>query len=163
QAKASRLGLTQLEVMQNLVAALNSSIQFNKRNFWIDPDVHNQYYVGVQYPEEEIQSIDTIENVPITSPKQAEPIPLKNVASGERAGLLPDGGAVQVVADAAGDPVGGAGRPGRRRADAVPYQNGDQRAVAPGRDLHGRYRRVQHGAAGRLRAAPAAARAADPD
>ena len=30
------------------------------------------------------------------------------------ADLLPDGRPVQVVADAAGDPVGGAGRPGRR-------------------------------------------------
>jgi multidrug efflux pump subunit AcrB len=87
QAKASQLGLTQLEVMQNLVAALNSSIQFNKRNFWIDPDVHNQYYVGVQYPEEEIQSIDTIKDVPITSPAQKEPIPLKNVATVERANV----------------------------------------------------------------------------
>src|SRR5205085_493508 len=66
QAKAASLGLSQTDVMRNLVAALNSSIQFNKRNFWIDPVSHNQYYVGVQYPEEEIQSIDTILDVPIT-------------------------------------------------------------------------------------------------
>ncbi len=37
QAKAADLGLTQMDVMKNLVAALNSSIQFNKKNFWIDP------------------------------------------------------------------------------------------------------------------------------
>src|SRR5262249_31151713 len=76
-----------LEVMENLVAALNSSIQFNKRNFWIDPNVHNQYFVGVQYPEEEIESIDTIKDVPITSPAQKEPIPLKNLATVERANV----------------------------------------------------------------------------
>src|SRR5262249_708508 len=33
QAKAADAKLTQLDVMQNLVAALNSSIQFNKKNF----------------------------------------------------------------------------------------------------------------------------------
>src|SRR5207247_1431976 len=52
RSKAADLGLSQVDVMKNLVAALNSSIQFNKKNFWIDPVSHNQYYVGVQYPED---------------------------------------------------------------------------------------------------------------
>ena len=78
------MGLSQMDVMQNLVAALNSSIQFNKRNFWIDPVSHNQYYVGVQYPEEEIQSIDTLLDVPITSPAQKKSIPLGNMAKVRR-------------------------------------------------------------------------------
>jgi multidrug efflux pump subunit AcrB len=81
QAKAADLGLTQMEVMKNLVAALNSSIQFNKRNFWIDPVSHNQYFVGVQYPEEDIQSVDTILDVPINSPTQKKSIPLRNMAT----------------------------------------------------------------------------------
>jgi multidrug efflux pump subunit AcrB len=84
QAKASDIGLTQMDVMRNLVAALNSSIQFNKRNFWIDPVSHNQYYVGVQYAEEDIQSIDTLLDVPITSPAQKRSIPLRNVATVSR-------------------------------------------------------------------------------
>jgi multidrug efflux pump subunit AcrB len=84
QAKASDLGLTQMDVMKNLVACLNSSIQFNKKNFWIDPISHNQYYVGVQYPEDQIQSIETILDVPITSPTQRKPIPLRNVATVRR-------------------------------------------------------------------------------
>src|SRR6185312_14587720 len=79
--------LTQADVMMNLVAALNSSIQFNKRNFWIDPVSHNQYYVGVQYPEEDIASIDTILDVPITSPVQSKPIPLGNMATVRRANV----------------------------------------------------------------------------
>lgn len=85
QAKASALGLTQVDVMKNLVAAINSSIQFNKKNFWIDPVSHNQYYVGVQYPEEDIESIDTLRDVPITSTLQKKAIPLRNVASVRRA------------------------------------------------------------------------------
>src|SRR6185436_14293849 len=85
QAKAADLGLTQVDVMKNLVACLNSSIQFNKKNFWIDPVSHNQYYVGVQYPEEDIQSVETVLDVPITSTAQKKSIPLRNVATVSRA------------------------------------------------------------------------------
>jgi multidrug efflux pump subunit AcrB len=79
--KASTLGLTQVEIMKNLVAALNSSIQFNKKNFWIDPVSSNQYYVGVSYRTEEILSFETLLDVPITSATQRQSIPLRNVAT----------------------------------------------------------------------------------
>ena len=75
------LGLNQAEVMKNVVAALNSSIQFHKKNFWIDPVSKNQYFVGVQYFEEDIDSVETLLDVPITSPKQDKPIPLRNIAT----------------------------------------------------------------------------------
>jgi multidrug efflux pump subunit AcrB len=81
QAKAADLGLNQDDVMLNLIASLNSSIQFNKRNFWIDPISHNQYYVGVQYLEEDIESLDTLLDVVITSRTQKTSIPLRNVAT----------------------------------------------------------------------------------
>ncbi|HJT32359.1 MAG TPA: efflux RND transporter permease subunit [Pirellulales bacterium] len=81
RAKAADLGLTQSDVMRNVVAAFNSSIQFNKKNFWIDPISHNQYFVGVQYPEGEIQSVETLKNIPITGPNQASPVPLENLIS----------------------------------------------------------------------------------
>ena len=79
QAKAAALGLNQTDVMQNVVAAFNSSVQFNKRNFWIDPKSSNQYFVGVQYPEEDITSVDTLLDIPITGPGQKKPIPLRNI------------------------------------------------------------------------------------
>jgi multidrug efflux pump subunit AcrB len=81
RAKAANLGLTQEDVMKNVVAAFNSSIQFNKRNFWIDPIGGNQYYVGVQYPEGDIKSIETLLNIPITSRDQTKAIPLINLVS----------------------------------------------------------------------------------
>ena len=80
QAAASQMQLTQMDVMTNLVASLNSSVQFNKRNFWIDPKSHNQYYVGVQYPEKEITSLETLKDIQITSPSQNKSIPLRNLA-----------------------------------------------------------------------------------
>jgi multidrug efflux pump subunit AcrB len=85
QAKAANLRLTQRDVMLNLIASLNSSIQFNKRNFWIDPISQNQYYVGVQYPEEDILSLDTLLDVVITSTAQQKSIPLRNVATVRKA------------------------------------------------------------------------------
>src|SRR5262249_35865664 len=81
RAKALSLGLNQMEVMKNVVAAFNSSVQFNKKNFWIDPVSHNQYYVGVQYPEGDISSLETLLDIPITSPTQHKSITLRNVAT----------------------------------------------------------------------------------
>lgn len=84
RAKAADLGLTQQDVMRNVVAACNSSIAFNKRNFWIDPVSRNQYFVGVQYPEEDIESIDTVLDIPITSEHQDSTVPLRSVATVSR-------------------------------------------------------------------------------
>ena len=88
RAKAADLGLSQAEVMKNVVAALNSSITFHKKNFWIDPVSKNQYFVGVQYFEEDIESIQTLMDVPITGPRQPQPIPLRNIATLRR-GTVP--------------------------------------------------------------------------
>jgi multidrug efflux pump subunit AcrB len=81
RAKAAQLALNQDDIMRNVIAATNSSITYNKKNFWIDPVTSNQYFVGVQYPEAKITSLDDILNIPITSPKQETPIPLSNLAT----------------------------------------------------------------------------------
>jgi multidrug efflux pump subunit AcrB len=78
--KAANLGLNQDDVMKNVIAATNSSITYNKKNFWIDPVTTNQYFVGVQYPESKINTIDDLLNIPIMSPLQEKPIPLSNLA-----------------------------------------------------------------------------------
>ena len=88
RAKVADLGLSQVEVMKNVVAALNSSIQFHKKNFWIDPVSKNQYFVGVQYFEDDIDSVETLLDIPITSPAQSQPIPLRNLATIHR-GTVP--------------------------------------------------------------------------
>ncbi len=81
RTKAADLGMTQEDVMRNVVAALNSSITFNKKNFWIDPKSHNQYFVGVAYPEKDITSIETMLDIPITGSIKAEPVPLRTLAT----------------------------------------------------------------------------------
>jgi multidrug efflux pump subunit AcrB len=84
RAKSAQLGLTQADVMKAIIAALNSSIQFDKHNFWIDPVSKNQYYVGVSYPEQDIKSIDTLLDIPITSPVQKQAVPMRNVVTIDR-------------------------------------------------------------------------------
>src|SRR4029077_18445371 len=79
--KAARLGLTQAEVMHNVVAATNSSITFHKTNFWIDPKTKNQYYVGVQYPEQNFDSMASLRNIPIPAHHQGDPVTLGDLAT----------------------------------------------------------------------------------
>ena len=81
RAKAAQLGLTQSDIMQNVIASTNSSISFNKKNFWIDPVSHNQYFVGVQYPETAINSTGDILNIPLTGRNQHKQVRLGDVAS----------------------------------------------------------------------------------
>lgn len=70
RAKAADLGLTQEDVMKSVISAFNSSIQFNKDIFWIDRQNGNQYFVGVQYPPQDIESLETLLDVPVTGVNQ---------------------------------------------------------------------------------------------
>ncbi len=79
RVKAAQLGLTQDDVIKNIVTALNSSVGFNPA-FWIDPRKGNHYFIGAQYKERDITSLETLRNVPITGARTGLPIPLRNVA-----------------------------------------------------------------------------------
>ncbi|HEV8132103.1 MAG TPA: efflux RND transporter permease subunit [Acidobacteriota bacterium] len=81
--KAANLGLTQEDVVKNVVTALNSSVNF-KPSFWIDQRNGNHYFLGAQYPEKDIATLDTLKDIPITSPSQSTSIPLRTLASFER-------------------------------------------------------------------------------
>jgi Cu/Ag efflux pump CusA len=82
--KAAYLGLTQDEVVKNIVTALNSSTNF-KPAFWLDYETGNHYFIGATYREKDISSFETLENILITSSKQRRPVLLKNSATFERA------------------------------------------------------------------------------
>ncbi|MBI5755324.1 MAG: efflux RND transporter permease subunit, partial [Nitrospirae bacterium] len=83
RVKASYLGVAQKDVVTNVVTALNSSINFSPA-FWLDHVTGNHYFVGAQYLEEDINSFDTLENIPITSTLQKKPVLLKNIAKFNR-------------------------------------------------------------------------------
>ncbi len=86
RTKAAYLGVTQEDVVQNIVTATNSSVSFAK-SFWIDPKNGNHYFIGAQYPEEAIQSVQTLEDVPVTGPDAEAPVSVRNLARFRRTTL----------------------------------------------------------------------------
>ena len=85
RTKAALLGITQADAIRNIVTALNSSVNFSPA-FWIDPRNGNHYFIGAQYPEEEIESIASIEDIPITG-----------MGAGMGAGIGDNGGEVTLL------------------------------------------------------------------
>ncbi len=85
RTRAGYLGITPDEVVRNIVTATNSSVTFQP-SFWIDKKKRNHYFIGAQYPEDEINSFSTLENIPIraTDGTDAEPSLLRNIAKLER-------------------------------------------------------------------------------
>lgn len=81
--KAAHLGISQEDIVKNIVTALNSSINFNP-GFWIDHLSGNHYFIGAQYFEDDIRSLQTLENIPITSSDTMKATVLKNVATFRR-------------------------------------------------------------------------------
>ena len=65
RSKAAFLGVNAEEAVKNIVTSLNSSVNFDPA-FWIDEANGNHYFVGAQYREDDIDSVDTILDIPIT-------------------------------------------------------------------------------------------------
>jgi multidrug efflux pump subunit AcrB len=78
--KAANIGLSTRDVIQQVVAAMNSSVSIN-RNFWIDPKNGNQYFVGVQYQEDPNATLEKLQNVFVTGSNQTEPVTLSTLAT----------------------------------------------------------------------------------
>jgi multidrug efflux pump subunit AcrB len=76
--KAANIGLTTRQVIEQVVAAMNSSVSIH-RNFWIDPKNGNQYFVAVQYEEDPRATRERLDNIFATSSSQSEPITLSTL------------------------------------------------------------------------------------
>ncbi|MEE3366924.1 MAG: efflux RND transporter permease subunit [Planctomycetota bacterium] len=72
-------GVTPQETMEALVSATNSSINFDPA-FWIDPSNGNHYFLGSQYPEERINSLDTLRMIVVREDKNGTPVYLNDIA-----------------------------------------------------------------------------------
>jgi len=72
-------GVTPQETMEALVSATNSSINFDPA-FWIDPSNGNHYFMGSQYPEERINSLDSLKMIVIREDEDGTPVYLSDIA-----------------------------------------------------------------------------------
>jgi len=66
--RSARLGITQKNVISNLITALNSNL-YIKPSIWIDRANNNDYFLTVQYPDADngFASVDTLRNIPVKS------------------------------------------------------------------------------------------------
>jgi multidrug efflux pump subunit AcrB len=78
---AGELGLTQKEVVDNVITALNSNVMIAP-NYWVDRKTGNDYFLTVQYFEKgsaAIHSLADLTNIPIRAPNLKEPTTLDSV------------------------------------------------------------------------------------
>jgi multidrug efflux pump subunit AcrB len=78
RVKSLYAGVNTEDVMKNIVTATNSSIGFAPA-FWIDEKNGNHYFIGAQYAEEDIISLDTLLDVPITGEGSRAPVSLRTI------------------------------------------------------------------------------------
>src|SRR5580698_10064299 len=62
--RAGELGLTEKEVVSNLITALTSN-QMIAPSIWIDPNSGNNYFLTVMYKDGEIKSLDDLKAIPL--------------------------------------------------------------------------------------------------
>jgi multidrug efflux pump subunit AcrB len=84
RARAQELGLNASIIANNINISLSSSVQVSP-NFWTDPSSGVPYYLAVQTPEREVNSLNALDNTPVSAalPASGSPIPglLSNVAT----------------------------------------------------------------------------------
>ena len=83
RVKAAYAGVNVEDVMKNLVTATNSSIGFDPA-FWIDERSGNHYFIGAQYAEDDLVSLETLLNIPISGGDGGPLVPLRNLVSVNR-------------------------------------------------------------------------------
>ena len=77
--RASELGLNPKEVVDNMITALTSDAMIAP-SYWVDSRSGNNYFVTVQYPENQVQSVEDLKAMPLHAPGLKFPTYLNQVA-----------------------------------------------------------------------------------
>ena len=87
RTKAQQVGFTQRDVANNLLVSLSGSFQTTPE-FWLDPKTGVSYSIATQTPQYRVDSLQDLENIPVTGPSGNRYAILANMASIRRgAGL----------------------------------------------------------------------------
>ncbi len=88
RTRAKYLGLDQDEVAKTVLTALGSSVGYSP-TIWVDPKTGVDFFMGVQYEDNEFESLDDIRNIPLSlnTPKGPVTIPLSNIATVKRVNI----------------------------------------------------------------------------
>jgi multidrug efflux pump subunit AcrB len=107
---AGELGLSQKDVVNNVITALNSNIMIAP-NYWVDYDTKNDYFLSVQYAEHgrgAIHNLVDLKEIPLRAPNLKQPTTLDSVVklANVQSPTEIDHYQIQVVADVYVTPVG---------------------------------------------------------
>jgi multidrug efflux pump subunit AcrB len=93
RTKAEQLGFTAHDIAQNLLVSLSGSFQTSP-TFWLDPKNHVSYTIATQTPQYRTDTLQDLENIPITGTNpSAPPSIMASLVSTER------GAGMAVVSD----------------------------------------------------------------
>ena len=80
RTRADELGLTEKEVVSNIITALTSN-QMIAPSIWIDPKSGNNYFLTVMYKEGQIKSLEDLKAIPLHGEHIIQPTRLDMVAN----------------------------------------------------------------------------------
>jgi multidrug efflux pump subunit AcrB len=116
RTKAQQAGYTQRDVAQNLLISLSGSFQ-TAPTFWLDPKTGVSYNITTQTPQYRVDSLQGLENIPITGPNPAAPpeimASLANFSRGSEMGVVSHYNVTPVIdifGSVAGRDLGGVSR-----------------------------------------------------
>jgi multidrug efflux pump subunit AcrB len=72
RTKAEQLGFTAHDVAQNLLVSLSGSFQTSP-SYWLDPKNHVSYQIATQTPQYRTDTLQEVENIPITGTDPSAP------------------------------------------------------------------------------------------
>jgi multidrug efflux pump subunit AcrB len=70
--RAGQFGLTMSDVVRSVIPATSSS-RFTDPNYWRDPSSGNAFQIQVELPQNRIQSVEQVGNLPVMKDGQSEP------------------------------------------------------------------------------------------
>jgi len=72
RTKAEELGFTARDIAENLLVSLSGSFQTSP-TFWVDPNNHVSYQIAAQTPQYRADTLQDVENIPITGTDPTAP------------------------------------------------------------------------------------------
>ena len=85
RTKADQIGFTQRDVANNLLISLSGSFQTSP-TFWLNPNNGVSYAIATQTPQYRIDSLQGLQNIPVTGPSNPKAQILGTLASVNRGG-----------------------------------------------------------------------------
>lgn len=79
--KAMDLGIFTDEIIKNIDSAVTGSSTFATNSLWVDPKTGIDYFLAVQFPEQEISNLSQLANIPIKGYERERTLPLNQIAN----------------------------------------------------------------------------------